>query len=151
VELTDYPITLFKAIQSIATVRSTQSALRYGRQYFREVSSNGKDFGVSPYPHGILAYSRILNDVEVVVVMNTNADSAGGWQGHVVVDSFLNEEGSEWRLLYGNLKKKQQYVTKSFAEAAIYDLSGNAYTGDVHGVKLNLAPSEVVIVVNKNK
>ena len=52
-------------IQKIAKVRSEQAALRYGRFYFRPVSGDGVNFGISGFPHGVLAFSRILNDQEV--------------------------------------------------------------------------------------
>lgn len=42
-------------------------SLRYGRQYFRPVSGNGTDFGITQVPAGILTFSPILNDVELVL------------------------------------------------------------------------------------
>src|SRR5512144_1636398 len=47
-------------------------ALRYGRQYFRPVSGDGVNFGISPFPGGIVSFSRILNNREVLVTANTN-------------------------------------------------------------------------------
>ena len=43
----------------------------YGRQYFRPLSGVGVHFGISPCSGGVLAFSRVLNDQEVLVVANT--------------------------------------------------------------------------------
>jgi glycosidase len=57
----DHPI--YKAIAGVAAVRRQEPVLRYGRQYFRETSSNGKDFGWGPEIKEILAFSRVLDTV----------------------------------------------------------------------------------------
>jgi Alpha amylase, catalytic domain len=57
----------YVAISAIATVRREAAALRYGRQYFRPISGDGQHFGVSPFPGGIISFSRILNDQEIIV------------------------------------------------------------------------------------
>ena len=62
----------YRAIGGVAAVRSKQAALRYGRFCFRPVSGDGQNFGISPFPNGVLAFSRILNDAEVIVVVNTS-------------------------------------------------------------------------------
>lgn len=66
----------YQDIQQIATVRAQQSALRYGRFYFRPLSADGVNFGVSGFPQGVIAFSRILNDQEVVLAANTNSTQA---------------------------------------------------------------------------
>src|SRR5207302_7736101 len=49
---------------------------------------------------GVLAFSRILNDAEVLVVANTNPTQ--GFQGEVIVDHELNPAGSAYKVLYSN-------------------------------------------------
>jgi glycosidase len=51
----------YVALRSIARVRAQNPALRYGRQYFRPVSGDGKSFAPSNFTPGVLAFSRILN------------------------------------------------------------------------------------------
>ena len=65
---------IYKAIARIAAVRQGQAALRYGRQYFREISGNGKDFGF-PIVDGrcTLAFSRILDTREILVALNLDS------------------------------------------------------------------------------
>ncbi len=41
---------LYRAVRQISTVRAQQPALRYGRQYFRQVSGNGTDGSVTSGP-----------------------------------------------------------------------------------------------------
>ncbi|MCG2624142.1 alpha-amylase family glycosyl hydrolase [Arthrobacter sp. I2-34] len=90
----------YQSIRRLALVRRAQPALRYGRQYFRPVSGNGRDFGISEFAGGIVSFSRILNDTEIVVAANTNTSEA--WTGHVLVDSTLNPAGSTFADLFTN-------------------------------------------------
>ncbi len=53
---------LYRAIGDIARVRAGEPALRYGRQVFRETSAGG-----------VLAFSRVMEGREVLVVMNRDA------------------------------------------------------------------------------
>lgn len=90
----------YQAIQRLSQVRLQEPALRYGRQYFRPVSGNGRDFGISDSAGGVVSFSRILNDVEVVVAANTNA--ADSWSGRILVDRTLNPDGSAFGDLFTN-------------------------------------------------
>jgi len=50
----------------------------------------------------VLAFSRILNDLEVIVVTNTNTQA--GWTGEVIVDLALRIwKYKSWRRLVSNL------------------------------------------------
>src|SRR5262249_2113546 len=91
-----YPI-----IKSIALVRAAPPALRYGRQYFRPLSGNKRDFSISPFTPGVTAFSRILNTQEVLIVANTAEQDT--FQGEVVVDNNLNQGAATFRLLFSNL------------------------------------------------
>jgi glycosidase len=67
----DHP--LYQTIAKVAWIRAHEPALRYGRQYFRDISEDGDEFG-PPGEQGTLAYSRILDDDEVIVALNLQAD-----------------------------------------------------------------------------
>ncbi len=71
----DHPF--YAKISEIARLRAETPALRYGRQYFRPVSGNGHDFGISTFKGGVLAFSRILNETEVLVVANMSTVGRG--------------------------------------------------------------------------
>jgi glycosidase len=61
---------IYRGIRAIAALRREQPALRYGRQYFREISGNGVDFGPPLDGQCTLAWSRILDTEELLVAMN---------------------------------------------------------------------------------
>jgi glycosidase len=65
---------IYNSIARIAAVRESEPALRYGRQYFREISGNGEDFGYPIDGKCTLAYSRIIDTTEVVVAMNLDSE-----------------------------------------------------------------------------
>ena len=92
----------YVGIRKIAQLRKNEPAVRYGRQYFREVSGNGIDFELSDINGGILSYSRILNDIEILIVMNTN--TTDNWNGYVCIDPDLNPVGKQMKILYSNFK-----------------------------------------------
>src|SRR5262249_10782862 len=85
----------YRAIQELSKIRNHQPALRYGRLYFRPISGDGVRFGASPFSPGVLAFSRILNNREVLVVANSNTQA--GFQGHVLVDRFLHQVNDQFR------------------------------------------------------
>lgn len=93
--------TFYRAIASLSALRSSTPAIRYGRQYFRPLTGNGMNFGFSAYPAGVLAYSRILNDAEVVVVANANQGAPVST--NVLVDLNLTPSGRTPSLLFSNL------------------------------------------------
>ena len=90
----------FRHIRALNDLRAASPPLRYGRQYFRPISGDGVNFGISPYPGGVLAYSRILNDEEILVVANTSVDRP--WTGSVVVDSALHSQDAPFQVLLSN-------------------------------------------------
>ena len=81
----------YQSIAQIAAIRSREPALRYGRQYFREVSGNGADFGYPIDGGCTLAYSRILDTTEILIALNLEVTSR---EDFVTVDARLNGEGA---------------------------------------------------------
>ncbi|MDP4196698.1 MAG: alpha-amylase family glycosyl hydrolase, partial [Bacteroidota bacterium] len=86
----------------ILKLRSQQIALRRGRQYLREISGDGMGFGL-PHMMGteirsVVPWSRIIDQQEIVVAINTDYDNARtAW---VTVDSGINEIGKNFTCLY---------------------------------------------------
>jgi hypothetical protein len=83
----------YRGFSEVATIRRKEIALRRGRQFLREISGNGTDFGF-PYKLGsdktktVIAWSRIIDGVEVLCAMNTDTDATGvAW---VTVDSEIS-------------------------------------------------------------
>ena len=95
---------IYKSIAKIAAVRRQEPALRYGRQYFREISGNGSDFGYPVDGNCTLAFSRILDTTEVLIAMNLQAAARADF---VTIDFNLNSAGAK----LGNLLNPQSQVT----------------------------------------
>ena len=74
--------------------------LRYGRQFFRPLSGDQVHFEISRVRGGILAFSRILDNQEVLVVANTNTNQS--FVGEVVIDMALNADNDQIERLFSN-------------------------------------------------
>ena len=137
----------FQAIQHLSLVRATQPALRYGRTYSRPISGDGVHFGISTLAPGILSFSRILSDQEVLIVANTNTQNS--WIGAVLVDETLNPVGKQFQVLYSN---KEQFETpgpvveRTAGSVQVTDTYGGVSNGPVHIISVNLRPMEIQIL-----
>jgi hypothetical protein len=86
----------FVRIKALIAARKLLRPLRRGRQYRRATSTGGDDFRF----HGsgeLLAWSRILNDVEVLIAVNTNG--AAGRGSRIELDPALRPAGSTLRVV----------------------------------------------------
>ena len=133
-------------IQSIAKVRVEQPALRYGRFYFRPLSGDGVNFAISPFQGGVLAFSRILNDEEVIVVANT-ATTGPALSLDVIVDMVLSTPGGAYSILYSNKDKPTApSAAKTKAGVTVNEVDGSVSSGPIHTVGVTLLPMEVQII-----
>lgn len=89
---------LFKHIHDLTLLRNMHAALRYGRQYFRECSGDGVEFGYSPFANGIISFSRILNDKELLITANANITEAT--TVYIIIDKNINAEGKQMQVLF---------------------------------------------------
>jgi len=142
---------LYQAVQQIAAVRARQPALRYGRQYFRGISGSSVDFGISTAAPGIVAFSRILNDGEVVVLANTLTNRP--FSGFVIVDFGLNPDGSAMEILYSNqgaiATLPGPVTTKALNTVTIHELDGSVSHGPLRVLPFTLKPMEIQILGQK--
>ena len=139
----------YKFLQELAKVRATQPAMRYGRQYFRQISGNGRDFAVSTFTPGVIAFSRILNAHEVLVVANTATDASQAFSGEVIVDAALHSEGSTFRLLVSNHPAPSTPGPVRNASAGtveIREMSGSISTGPARVLPVTVRPMEVQVM-----
>ena len=119
--------------------------LAFSIRFLRPVSGDGATFGISPYQQGVLAFSRILNDEEVLVVANTSTSQ--GQSLDVVVDLTLNKEGTRRKVLYSN--KSNPFPpdpVKPTGMATVYEADGSIGHGPLHTVRVTLQPMEVQIL-----
>ena len=88
-------------IAAISRIRSRNDkigmALRRGRQYLQETSYLGRPFS-TPGGGELVAWSRMLVDQEVLIVLNTNGTESRG--AEITVNSFFHKAGSQMRTLY---------------------------------------------------
>ena len=138
---------LYQALQKILQIRNGQPALRYGRQYFRPISGDGINFGLSPYPSGVIAFSRILNDQEVLIVANTNIQQE--FTGEVIIDRQLNPAGSTYQILFSNKNAgggAKPVIDKPQNSITINNISGAITNGPARSLQVDLHPLEIQIL-----
>lgn len=143
---------IYRTVEELSKVRNTHPALRYGRQYFRPISGDGLHFSVSPYSPGILSWSRILNDEEILVVANTNI--ARDWSGEILVDFVLNPAGSSYGILFSNIQFSSDQksispgtvIDKSFGDIEINEINGTLTYGPARTLPVTLKRMEIQIL-----
>jgi glycosidase len=92
----------WKRTARILKLRKTELALRRGRQYLRQISGNGIDFGY-PRPFdghmlSIIPWSRLFAGKEVLCAINTDTDAPrSAW---VIVDRESHRDGDRLLRLY---------------------------------------------------
>lgn len=82
---------VYQGIAKIAAIRQGEPALRYGRMYFREISEDGSHFSYPTLGYGQLAYSRILDSTEMVVVLNLRGVQ---YANYILLDKDLTPPGT---------------------------------------------------------
>lgn len=107
-EQTNHPI--WTGIAGLARLRASEISLRRGRQYLREISGDGINFGYPTNISGgsvavvrsVIAWSRLFADEELLCAIST--DPVNTLQVWVTVDAELHHAGvgvvDELRLLY---------------------------------------------------
>ena len=135
----------FRAIAAMSRSRQELAALRYGRFYMRPVSGDGFHFGLSDLAQGVIAYSRVLSDQEVVVVANTNA--AAGQRLHVIIDAALNNPSTAFDVSYSNQPDPTPPAgVHAIAQADVLEADGGHGTGPLLACAVSLRPLEVQVL-----
>ena len=142
----DTTASFYSAIKNIALVRASQPALRYGRQYFRPLSGDHTVFSVSTLAPGVLAFSRLLSNQEVVIVANT--DTQNSISLAIIVDGTINSIGTAYRVLYSNKSTftNPGPVAESSSEIVVHEVNGEVAQGPVKFITVTLQPMEVQIL-----
>jgi glycosidase len=131
--------TFYLALRDIARVRAGNPPLRYGRQYFRPVSGDRQTFGMSSFAPGVLAFSRILNEDETVVVVNATANQI---DLSVLIDATLNPVGAKFATLYSSTGS----AATAEAEENQAQVVGGGPPGMIRSIRVTLAPGEARIL-----
>ncbi len=93
---------VYGELAKVLALRREHLALRRGRQYLREISGNGVDYGL-PHKIGdeirsIVPWSRLFNRSEILLAVNTDRDAAR--DASVIIDADLHAAGSTLTCLY---------------------------------------------------
>jgi glycosidase len=138
----------YAAIRAVAKLRGKQPGMRYGRQYFRPISGDGLTFAVSNLAPGILAFSRILNDEEIIIVVNTARVSANPI--FVIVDATLHSVGTRFGVAFSNKINPSQPdpVTELGAggTVTIVETDRSISRGPVYAIRVTLQSFEAQIL-----
>ena len=129
----------FQHIQAIVALRTREPALCFGRIYFREISGNGVDFGHSFGAGGIVAFSRILSDREVLVVANTGAQR---FSGAVLVDRDINARPHRMAIAYSNRGSAVESATRTIPVANFYHADQPVTQGPAAALDVTLEANE---------
>jgi glycosidase len=150
----DHEHAFFRAIGALSAIRQAEPSLRYGRQYFRPISGDGVHFSVSGFRGGVLAFSRILNEDETVIVANTSTQDA--WTGEVIVDAALNAAGVLFDVAFSNKWPDSSVrargaapsvvLAKAVGGVEIVEVGGALTHGPAKVLRVSLAPVEVQIL-----
>jgi glycosidase len=94
----------YRELTKILALRAKEPALRRGRQFLREISGDGTNFGVPAMLGGqlrsVVPWSRLFVDDELVCAINTDPDNArSAW---VTIDNSLHRAGDKLACVYSS-------------------------------------------------
>lgn len=131
----------FEQLRRLSGLRDAEPALRYGRLYFREVSGDGIHFGQSFGTGGVVAFSRILADREVVVVANAGPVA---FAGSVILDRDLNATPRQMAIAHSNRGSIGTGTVRTIAAATFFS-EGRSSVGPAAVLAVVLQPSEAQV------
>jgi len=135
----------YTELKKLAAVRASLPALRYGRFYFRPISGDGKNFAVSALPNGVLAWSRILNDREILVIANTSTTQTVNV--YAIVDMSLSRTGDQMTICYSNKPHPQApNPVARFGAVTVSEVDGPTGKGPINAVRVTLQAMEIQIL-----
>jgi len=93
---------IYKELSKILKLRKEKISLRRGRQYLREISGDGEHFGIPEMVgyeiRSIIPWSRIFNDDELLLAINTDINSSRtAW---VTLDNGLHRKSEIFTIIY---------------------------------------------------
>jgi len=93
---------VYQELAKVLKIRRESIVIRRGRQYLREISGNGHDFGLPEMMGGVIRsivpWSRIFNEREVLLAINT--DFSAPRTAWVTIDDGFHAAGSTLKCLY---------------------------------------------------
>ena len=134
---------VYQELAKILAIRKSRIGLRRGRQFLREISGNGVDFGFPRKLDGrmrsIVPWSRIFNDREMLLAIKTDDDNSGS--ARVIVDFDLHASGESLKCIYST--DATQIGQDIFLQAIRGKINGNDV--DLKAVALTVPAAGFVI------
>jgi len=101
---------VYKELSKILAIRKERVILRRGRQYLREISGDGINFGYPDFAgepgeiRSVISWSRILDEDEMVLAINTDFNNKlSVW---ATIDNELHAAGDSFKCIYSaNMKQ----------------------------------------------
>jgi glycosidase len=140
----DLNLPFARTIQQLTAIRDDNPTLRYGRHYIRPISGDGHTFGTGIWKNGVVAFSRILDDTEALVVANTNPN--GPWNGYVIVDRDINPPESTLTSIWP--PGGPNLAVSELPNVTVAEPNGSTGFGPLSVVNVQLAPMETVVVTS---
>lgn len=137
---------LYKTVAALNALRRDLPALCRGAQFFRAVSGDSHSFRVSPHPRGVVAFSRILDGVEVLIVANC-ADTA--FTGEVLVDYALHDAEAKWTVPWSSASSPAApSPTREYpaGRVEICETDGTVTTGPARTLPVTLKARELQVL-----
>jgi glycosidase len=135
----------YRRIEALCATRARHPVLRVGRQYQRPIRVFG-DFAL-PAPGELIAWSRILDTDEAVVIVNPNGEGARG--GQVVVAGELSRVGDEFLVVANTAEAGAAPGTFSGPHPAGSRVAvrGRRFAGEPTFIAIDpLPPAEVLVL-----
>lgn len=125
---------VYRAAAAIARLVGDRIELRRGRQYLRQISADGENFG---FPHmigaemrAVVPWSRLFDDRELVLAINTDADNPrSAW---VTIDDSLHRAGDKLKCIFAT-------------DSTLVDTTANVEARNGKAVKLTVPPAGFVV------
>jgi glycosidase len=140
----------FVRIQALIDVRAIYPSLRYGREYQRQISNFGAPFAL-PNSGELIAWSRILDDEEVLCIVNGHGTEPRG--GDVLIDAGLNSPqapgGPPHLVVIANTAHTAAGPGYNGSHPIGSELTVNWRGGIAYVSIRNVDPSEVILLVNR--
>ncbi len=93
---------MYLELSKVLKLRKAEPALRRGRQYLRQISGDGINFGlpcmIGAQIRSVVPWSRLFNDEELLLAVNTDPDrDSAAW---VTIDASLHQAGEQLTCMY---------------------------------------------------
>jgi len=137
---------VYRRIAAATALRSKYPALRCGRQYLRRISFLNKPFDFYG-PGEIVAWSRILDDEELLCVLNANGTEPRG--ADIVVDADLNSgDAGAMTVVHNSAQVVTEYgFAGSHPVGSAVKVNRTADGRAFVSVK-NVQPAEIIVLAN---